>query len=125
MRVGRHGASVTQVACALLGELALAAGPPPETLASDLSARQPVSWHEIRGGGPVRSAALKAGALGHPSQDRGARHDRHRFQRVFLRFPPDADIAAYQPLVDKLFAVLGSPEIGATASPPSVVSEAI
>jgi hypothetical protein len=27
--------------------------------------------------------------------------------------------------VDKLFAVLGSPEIAATAAPPSVVSEAI
>lgn len=35
------------------------------------------------------------------------------------------ELTAYQPVVDKLFAVLGSPEMAATASPPSVVSEAI
>lgn len=34
-------------------------------------------------------------------------------------------LTAYQPVVDKLFAVLGSPEMAATASPPSVVSETI
>jgi NAD(P)-dependent dehydrogenase (short-subunit alcohol dehydrogenase family) len=35
------------------------------------------------------------------------------------------ELTAYQPVVEKLFAVLGSPEMAATASPPSVVSEAI
>ena len=35
------------------------------------------------------------------------------------------DLTAYQPVVDKFFAVLGSPEMAAAASPPSVVSEAI
>lgn len=34
-------------------------------------------------------------------------------------------LTAYQPVIDKLFAVLGSPELAATASPPSVVSETI
>jgi NAD(P)-dependent dehydrogenase (short-subunit alcohol dehydrogenase family) len=40
-------------------------------------------------------------------------------------FRQTPDLTAYQPVVDKLFAVLGSPELAATASPPSVVSEAI
>jgi NADP-dependent 3-hydroxy acid dehydrogenase YdfG len=40
-------------------------------------------------------------------------------------FRQTADLTAYQPVVDKLFAVLGSAEMAATASPPSVVSEAI
>ena len=40
-------------------------------------------------------------------------------------FRQTPDLTAYQPLVDKLFAVLGSPELSATASPPSVVSETI
>jgi short-subunit dehydrogenase len=40
-------------------------------------------------------------------------------------FRQTPELTAYQPVVDKLFAVLGSPEMAATASPPSVVSEAI
>jgi NAD(P)-dependent dehydrogenase (short-subunit alcohol dehydrogenase family) len=40
-------------------------------------------------------------------------------------FRQTPDLTAYQPVVDKLFAVLGRPELAATASPPSVVSEAI
>jgi short-subunit dehydrogenase len=40
-------------------------------------------------------------------------------------FRQTPDLTAYQPVVDKLFAVLGSPELAATASPPSVVSETI
>jgi NADP-dependent 3-hydroxy acid dehydrogenase YdfG len=40
-------------------------------------------------------------------------------------FRQTADLTAYQPVVDKLFAVLGSAEMAAAASPPSVVSEAI
>ena len=40
-------------------------------------------------------------------------------------FRQTPDCAAYQPVVDKFFSVLGSPEMSATASPPSVVSEAI
>jgi short-subunit dehydrogenase len=40
-------------------------------------------------------------------------------------FRQTPDLSAYQPVVDKLFAVLNSPEMAATASPPSVVSEAI
>lgn len=40
-------------------------------------------------------------------------------------FRQTPDLTAYQPVVDKLFAVLGSAEMAATASPPSVVSEAI
>jgi NAD(P)-dependent dehydrogenase (short-subunit alcohol dehydrogenase family) len=40
-------------------------------------------------------------------------------------FRQTPELIAYQPVVDKLFAVLGSPEIAATAAPPSVVSEAI
>ena len=40
-------------------------------------------------------------------------------------FRQTPDLTDYQPVVDKLFAVLGSPEMAATASPPSVVSEAI
>ena len=40
-------------------------------------------------------------------------------------FRQTPELIAYQPVVDKLFAVLGSPEMAATASPPSVVSEAI
>ena len=40
-------------------------------------------------------------------------------------FRQTPELTAYQPVVDKLFAVLGSPEMAATASPPSVVSETI
>jgi NAD(P)-dependent dehydrogenase (short-subunit alcohol dehydrogenase family) len=40
-------------------------------------------------------------------------------------FRQTPELTDYQPVVDKLFAVLGSPEMAATASPPSVVSEAI
>ncbi len=40
-------------------------------------------------------------------------------------FRQTPDVTAYQPVVDKLFAVLGSPEMAATASAPSVVSEVI
>lgn len=40
-------------------------------------------------------------------------------------FRQTSDLAAYQPVVDKLLAVLGSPEMAATASAPRVVSEAI
>jgi NAD(P)-dependent dehydrogenase (short-subunit alcohol dehydrogenase family) len=40
-------------------------------------------------------------------------------------FRQTPELTAYQPVVEKLFAVLGSPEMAATASPPSVVSEAI
>lgn len=40
-------------------------------------------------------------------------------------FRQTPELTAYQPVVDKLFSVLGSPEMAATASPPSVVSEAI
>lgn len=40
-------------------------------------------------------------------------------------FRQTPDLTAYQPVIDKLFAVLGSPELAATASPPSVVSETI
>jgi NAD(P)-dependent dehydrogenase (short-subunit alcohol dehydrogenase family) len=42
-----------------------------------------------------------------------------------LDFRQTPDLTAYQPVVDKFFAVLGSPEMAAAASPPSVVSEAI
>ena len=42
-----------------------------------------------------------------------------------LDFRQTPELAAYQPVVEKFFAVLGSPEMAATASPPSVVSEAI
>ena len=34
-------------------------------------------------------------------------------------FRQTPELTAYQPVVDKLFAVLGSPEMAATASPPS------
>jgi NAD(P)-dependent dehydrogenase (short-subunit alcohol dehydrogenase family) len=40
-------------------------------------------------------------------------------------FRQTPNLTAYQPVVDKLFAVLGSPELATTASPPSVVSETI
>lgn len=40
-------------------------------------------------------------------------------------FRQTPELTDYQPVVDKLFAVLGSPEMAATASLPSVVSEAI
>ena len=40
-------------------------------------------------------------------------------------FRQTPELTAYQSVVDKLFAVLGSPQMAATASPPSVVSEAI
>jgi NADP-dependent 3-hydroxy acid dehydrogenase YdfG len=40
-------------------------------------------------------------------------------------FRQTLELTAYQPVVDKLFAVLGSSEMAATASPPSVVCEAI
>ena len=40
-------------------------------------------------------------------------------------FRQTPDLTTYQPVIDKLFAVLGSPELAATASPPSVVSETI
>lgn len=40
-------------------------------------------------------------------------------------FRHSADLTAYQPVVDKFLAVLGSPEMAATASAPIVVSEAI
>ena len=40
-------------------------------------------------------------------------------------FRQTPELTAYQPVVEKLFAVLGSPEMAAIASPPSVVSEAI
>ena len=40
-------------------------------------------------------------------------------------FRQTPELTDYQPVVDKLFAVLGSPEMAANASPPSVVSEAI
>jgi NADP-dependent 3-hydroxy acid dehydrogenase YdfG len=40
-------------------------------------------------------------------------------------FRQTPDLTAYQPVVDKFFAVLGSTEMAAAASPPSVVSEAI
>ncbi|MEY3307400.1 MAG: hypothetical protein RLZZ413_1438 [Pseudomonadota bacterium] len=42
-----------------------------------------------------------------------------------LDFRQTPDLTAYQPVVDKFFAVLGSPEMAAAASQPSVVSEAI
>ena len=40
-------------------------------------------------------------------------------------FRQTPDLTAYQPVVDKLLSVLGSPDMAATASPPEVVSEAI
>lgn len=40
-------------------------------------------------------------------------------------FRPGADLGAYQPVIDRFLAVLGSPGMAATASPPSVVSEVI
>ena len=40
-------------------------------------------------------------------------------------FRQTPDLAAYQPVVDRLLAVLGSPEMAATASAPRVVSEVI
>lgn len=40
-------------------------------------------------------------------------------------FRHSADLPAYQPVVDRFLAVLGSPEMAAAASPPVVVSEAI
>lgn len=40
-------------------------------------------------------------------------------------FRQTPELTAYQSVVDKLFAVLGSPQMAATASPPSVVSETI
>jgi len=40
-------------------------------------------------------------------------------------FRQTAELTDYQPVVDKFFSVLGSAEMAATASPPSVVSEAV
>lgn len=40
-------------------------------------------------------------------------------------FRHSADLAAYQPVVDRFLAVLGSPDMAATASAPSVVAEVI
>lgn len=40
-------------------------------------------------------------------------------------FRHKTELAAYQPVVDKFLSVLGSPDLAATVSPPSVVSEVI
>lgn len=40
-------------------------------------------------------------------------------------FRPGVDLADYQPVIDRFLAVLGSPGMAASASPPSVVSDVI